>query len=103
MKNGDWSEDKIKKPNLQMRSVWSINPPQTEEKKYGKHPTQKPLDLLRRIVLSSTNEGDVVLDPFAGSSTTGIASAMYGRKYIGIDTDKNFLELSRKRFNDLKK
>ena len=102
MKNGDWVEDKLKKPNLQMRSVWSVNPPKPEEKKYGKHPTQKPLDLLRRIVLSSTNKGDVVLDPFTGSSTTGIASAMNDRKFIGIDMEKNYLELSKKRFNDLK-
>ena len=74
-----------------------------EEKKYGKHPTQKPLDLLKRIVLSSTNKGDVVLDPFTGSSTTGIASAMNGRKFIGVDMEKDYLELSIKRFNDLKK
>ena len=102
MKNGDWPEDKLKKPNLQMRSVWAVNPPKPEEKKYRKHPTQKPLDLLKRIVLSSTNEGDVVLDPFTGSSTTGIASALNNRKFIGIDMEKDYLELSKKRFSDLK-
>lgn len=103
MKDGSWSEDKLKKPNLQMRSVWSIGTPKPEEKKYGKHPTQKPLDLLRRIVLSSTNKGDVVLDPFAGSSTTGIAATLNDRKFVGIDLEKNYLELSKKRFYDLKK
>ena len=103
MKNGNWPEDKLKKPNLQMRSVWSMGTPKPEENKYGKHPTQKPLDLLKRIVLSSTNKGDVILDPFSGSSTTGIASAMHGRKFIGIDMEKDYLELSIKRFNDLKK
>lgn len=103
MKNGNWPEDKLKKPGLQMRSVWSMGTPKPEEKKYGKHPTQKPLDLLKRIVLSSTNKGDVILDPFTGSSTTGIASAINGRKFIGIDMEKNYLELSIKRFNDLKK
>lgn len=103
MKNGNWSEDKLKKPNLQMRSVWSMGTPKPEEKKYGKHPTQKPLDLLKRIVLSSTNKGDVILDPFTGSSTTGMASAIHGRKFIGIDMEKDYLELSIKRFNDLKK
>ena len=102
MKNGDWPEDKLKKPNLQMRSVWSVNPPKPEEKKYGKHPTQKPFDLLKRIVLSGTNEGDVVLDPFTGSSTTGIASALNNRKFVGIDMEKDYLELSKKRFLDLK-
>jgi len=103
MKNGEWPEDVMKKSNKQMRSVWSINTPRPAEKKFGKHPTQKPLDLLRRIVLASTNKGDVVLDPFAGSSTTGLAASMYGRKFIGIDTDKKFLELSKKRFKDISK
>jgi site-specific DNA-methyltransferase (adenine-specific) len=103
MKDGEWPEDKLKKPNLQMRSVWSMGTPKPNEKKHGKHPTQKPIDLLKRIILSSTKEGDVVLDPFSGSSTTGIASAMHGRKYIGIDMEKGYLELSKKRFKDLKK
>src|SRR3989344_3493984 len=84
MKDGNWPEDKLKKPNLQMRSVWSLGTPKPEEKKYGKHPTQKPLDLLNRIVLASTNKGDVILDPFAGSSTTGIAAAINDRKIVGI-------------------
>ncbi|MEK9177615.1 MAG: site-specific DNA-methyltransferase [Patescibacteria group bacterium] len=96
MKNGEWSEDQLKKAGLQMRSVWSLGTPKPLEKKYGKHPTQKPLDLLKRIVLASTNKGDVVLDPFTGSSTTGIASAMNGRKYIGIDMERDYLELSKK-------
>ena len=103
MKDGNWPEDKLKKPNLQMRSVWSLGTPRPEEKKYGKHPTQKSLDLLNRIVLASTNKGDVILDPFAGSSTTGIAAAMNERKFVGIDMEKNYLELSKKRFNDVKK
>ena len=74
MKNGDWAEDFIKKPNLQMRSVWAIRPPKKDEKKFGKHPTQKPIDLLVRIILASTGEGDLILDPFTGSSTTGLAA-----------------------------
>lgn len=101
MKNGEWSEDFIKKPNLQMRSVWAVNPPKKEEKKFTKHPTQKPLSLLERIVLASTNKGDIVLDPFTGSSTTGIAAKKHGRKFIGIDTEKKYLNLSQKRFEDL--
>ncbi len=103
MKDGNWPEDKLKKPNLQMRSVWSLGTPKPEEKKYGKHPTQKPLDLLNRIVLASTNKGDVIFDPFAGSSTTGIAAAINDRKFVGIDLEKNYLELSKKRFYDVKK
>ena len=103
MKDGNWPEDKLKKPNLQMRSVWSLGTPKPEEKKYGKHPTQKPLDLLNRIVLASTNKGDVILDPFAGSSTTGIAAAINDRKFVGIDLEKKYLELSKKRFDDVRK
>ena len=102
MKEGHWPEDQLKKPGLQMRSVWSMGTPRPEEKKYGKHPTQKPLDLLRRVVLSSTNKGDVVLDPFTGSSTTGLAAIMHDRKFIGVDLESKYLDLSVKRFNDLK-
>lgn len=87
----------------QMRSVWAVGTPKPEEKIFGKHPTQKPIELLKRIVLSSTNKGDVILDPFTGSSTTGIAAAMNGRKFIGIDMEKKYLDLSIKRFKQLKK
>lgn len=104
MKNGDWKEDMIKKPGLQMRSVWSIHPPQKWEKTFGKHPTQKPIALLKRVVLSSTKPGAVILDPFTGSSTTGIASQMVGkRKFIGIDMEKSYLDLSVKRLKELNK
>jgi len=101
MKEGDWPEDAFKKPGKQMRSVWSLNTPKAEEKKYGKHPTQKPLDLLKRIVLASTNHGDIIVDPFTGSSTTGIAAVEFGRKFIGIDFEKEYLDLSVKRYKDL--
>ena len=87
----------------QMRSVWAINTPQKIEKKFGKHPTQKPEELLRRVVLASTNKGDLILDPFTGSSTTGLIAYLYGRRFIGIDTEKEYLDLSIKRFEDLEK
>ncbi len=102
MKNGTWG-DYLKKPNVQMRSVWAIDTPKREEKKFGKHPTQKPADLLKRIVLASTNKGDLILDPFTGSSTTGLVSYFYEREFIGIDTEKDYLDLSIKRFEDLEK
>ncbi|MGI5827245.1 MAG: DNA-methyltransferase [Patescibacteria group bacterium] len=101
MKNGDWTEDEFKKPYLQMRSVWSMGTPKKEEKQFGKHPTQKPLDLLKRIILASTKEGDIILDPFTGSSTTGVAANLYKRKFVGIDSDKNYLDLSLQRLNAL--
>ena len=103
MKNGKWAEDFIKKPNKQMRSVWSINTPKPKEKKFGKHPTQKPIDLLVRIIMASTDKGDLVLDPFAGSSTTGLAAYLNGRRFIGIDSEKEYLDLSKKRLKDLAK
>lgn len=103
MKNGNWPDDFIKKPGLQMRSVWAISTPKPIEKKFGKHPTQKPIELLKRVVLSSTNKGDLILDPFTGSSTTGIAAHLLKRKYIGIDTDQKFLDLSIQRYEELDK
>src|SRR3989338_5604757 len=101
MKSGRWPEDNLKKPGLQMRSVWSMGTPKPVEKKFGKRPTQKPEDLLKRIVLASTNKGDVVIDPFTGSSTTGIVAHRYSRKFIGIDMEPKYLDLSIKRFEDL--
>ena len=89
--------------NKQMLSLWHIKSPETSEKKYGKHPTQKPMKLLERIVQASTKKGDIVLDPFNGSGTTGLEAYLLGRKYIGIDSEKEYLELSIKRFKDLAK
>ncbi len=100
MKEGNWPEDAFKKPGKQMRSVWSLNTPKNWEKKFGKHPTQKPYDLLKRVVLASTNKDDMILDPFTGSSTTGIAALQYDRKFIGIDMEKEYLDLSIKRYKD---
>jgi len=104
MKNGNWhKEDILKKPGKQMRSVWAIGTLKAIEKKFGKHPAQKPIDLLKRVVLASTKENDLILDPFTGSSTTGLVAYLYGRRFIGIDTEKKYLDLSIKRFEDLKK
>lgn len=85
----------------QMKDVWVLPLPTKKEKRFGKHPTQKPLSLLNRIILASTNEGDLVLDPFSGSGTTGIACAMHHRKYIGIDNNEEYLKISQNRYNDL--
>ena len=81
----------------QMTDVWRIPAVGMWEKTCGKHPTQKALRLLYRVVLASTNEGDTLLDPFAGSSTTGIAANLLGRKFIGIEQDRSFIELSKRR------
>jgi site-specific DNA-methyltransferase (adenine-specific) len=86
--------------NKQMLSFWSIKAPGQEEKKYGKHPTQKPLQLLDRIVLASTKPRDIVLDPFSGSSTTGIAAVRENRQFIGIELEEEYLDTSIKRLKD---
>ena len=78
----------------QMTDVWRIPAVSIWEKQQGKHPTQKPLRLLYRIILAATNKGDTVLDPFSGSGTTGIAANLLGRKYIGIEQDEHFCKLS---------
>lgn len=81
----------------QMKDVWTGSLTPKREKKLGKHPTQKPLYLLNRIIAASTNEDDVILDPFCGSSTTGVAAKNLGRKYIGIDNELEYIELSKAR------
>ena len=85
----------------QMTDVWKIPAVGKWEKTCGKHPTQKPLRLLYRIILASTNEGDTILDPFAGSCTTGIAANLLGRSFIGIDQEKDYLDLGIRRFNEI--
>ena len=84
----------------QMRNVWEISAPLAEEKKFGKHPTQKPVELLTRLMLASTKEGDLVLDLFCGSSTTGVAAISLNRKYVGIDLEDGYLQLSEKRLEE---
>lgn len=81
----------------QMRDVWNMPAIAPWEKSCGKHPTQKPLPLLSRIIQASTQENGWILDPFAGSSTTGIAANLLKRKFLGIDITEEFLEISRNR------
>ena len=81
----------------QMTDVWRLPAIAPWEKSCGKHPTQKPLALLVRIILASTGENGWVLDPFAGSSTTGIAANLVGRRYLGIERERPFSEISRNR------
>ncbi len=84
----------------QMKSVWEIKPPETWEKKFGKHPTQKPVALLERILLASTNEGDLVLDPFSGSGTTALAALRTGRVFRGIELDPKWVRVSALRLKE---
>jgi site-specific DNA-methyltransferase (adenine-specific) len=84
-----------------MKSVWRMTAPGRDEKLHGKHPTQKPLALLERIVAASCPAGGLVLDPFNGSGTAGVAAVALGHRYIGVDLEAGYLELTRKRLLDL--
>jgi site-specific DNA-methyltransferase (adenine-specific) len=104
MKEGKFLKDFIKKENTQMRSVWAIGTPLPSEKIFGKHPTQKPVDLLERIILASTNQNDLILDPFMGSGTTGVVATKLGRRFVGIDIEQSFVNLAERRiYSEFKK
>ncbi len=86
----------------QMKDVWETSLTKPNEKKCGKHPTQKPIALLEKIILASTDENDLILDPFNGSGTTGIVANRLKRNYIGIDNEKEYLDLTiRRKESDL--
>lgn len=87
--------------NKQMTDVWHLPAIASWEKSCGKHPTQKPLALLTRIIMASTQQGDWVLDPFCGSSTTGIASNLLGRRFLGIDQEEEYIEMGKNRREEL--
>jgi site-specific DNA-methyltransferase (adenine-specific) len=85
--------------NKQDKDVWTSSMIKKSEKKFGGHPTQKPIWLLEKIILASTNENDLVLDPFSGSGTTCIASHMHNRKFLGIDNVQEYLDITINRIN----
>ena len=87
--------------NKQMTDVWRLPAIAPWEKKCGKHPTQKPLSVLSRIILASTKPGAWILDPFTGSSTTGIAANLLGRRFLGIDKEVEYLDISRARKQEI--
>ncbi len=87
--------------NKQMKDVWRLPAIAKWETSLGKHPTQKPLSLLTRIILSCTQPGDTILDPFTGSSTTGVSANLLGRNFVGIDNQKKYIELSKLRKIDI--
>jgi site-specific DNA-methyltransferase (adenine-specific) len=84
----------------QMKTVWEFRPFGREEKVRGKHPTQKPVALLERIILASTRPRDLILGPFMGSGTTGVASLKHARRFVGIEIDPNFVNMARQRLID---
>ncbi|MDO8452709.1 MAG: site-specific DNA-methyltransferase [bacterium] len=98
MKHATLKDDFLKLEGEELKSVWAINAPGGLEKLQGEHSTQKPTQLLKRIILSCTKPGDSILDPFCGSGTTGIVSHLYGRKFTGIDQEKKYLDVATRRF-----
>jgi site-specific DNA-methyltransferase (adenine-specific) len=98
----DYPEMRSRNGDKQMKSVWRMTAPGKREKVHGKHPTQKPLDLLDRILVASCPDGGAVLDPFNGSGTTGVAAASIGRTYTGIDLNSEYLELTQRRLLDVR-
>ena len=83
----------------QMKNVWRMAVPGKDEKVFGKHPTQKPVALIARCLRASTNPGDLVLDPFAGTCATGVAALSLGRYFIGCENQTEFVEIGRKRLD----
>ena len=102
-KNGSFPGDELKKNGKQMRTVWDIsNNKNPVELKYGKHPTQKPIKVLERIIRLSSKPGDIMLTPFAGSGSECLAAKVSGRHYIGFEVDENYCKIARKRLEHAK-
>jgi site-specific DNA-methyltransferase (adenine-specific) len=77
--------------------VWSLPTPGPREKLHGRHPTQKPIALLDRVLAASAEKGDLVLDPFSGSGTTGVAALRAGCRFLGVERDPEHVELATRR------
>lgn len=93
----NYKDMKAENGGKQMRDVWEIPVPSASEKLLGRHPTQKPLRLMRRLIAAATMPGDLVLDPFAGSCSTGVACVELGRRFVGIEREREYIELGRRR------
>ena len=97
-KNGDFSSDTLKSAGKQMRTVWDLsNNKRPDELKYGKHPTQKPLKVLTRMIKLSSKPGDIMLTPFAGTGSECVAAKITGRHYIGFEIDEEYCKISKER------
>jgi site-specific DNA-methyltransferase (adenine-specific) len=84
-------------PGAQVSSVWRMPPPSRREKLHGRHPTQKPLRLVRRALVACTREGDLVFDPFCGSGTTAVAAKGLNRSFVGVELERGYAELADRR------
>lgn len=97
-KNGEFAGDGLKSPGKQMRTVWDLsNNKKPDELKYGKHPTQKPIKVLSRMIKLSSRPGDIMFTPFAGAGSECVAAKMTGRHYIGFETEEEYCKISEER------
>jgi site-specific DNA-methyltransferase (adenine-specific) len=101
-KNWTFNYKQLKELNggVQMRNMWDIPSTPTSEKKHGKHPSQKPIGLINRLVTGGSNKNDMIIDPFMGSGTLPVVAIMTGRKFIGIDDNEQYCNLALKRIRD---
>ena len=95
----NYAEMKAENSGKQMKSVWRFPAAGRNEKRLGRHPTQKPVALIDRCIRASTNPGDIVLDPFAGTAATGVAALMNGRHFLGIEQDSSYVDIAMKRLS----
>jgi len=87
---------------LQLRNLWDVPSTSGGERKHGKHPSQKPMAILERLIIGGTNKNDIIIDPFAGSGTTAVVAKNLGRKFIAIDNNKEYCQITLKRVMDSK-
>lgn len=100
-KNGDFTGDELKSTGKQMRTVWALsNNKKAEELKYGKHPTQKPIKVLTRIIKISSKPGDILLTPFAGAGSECVAAKATGRHYVGFELEEEYCKIAEKRLDN---
>ena len=97
----NYHEMKAMNNNKQMRNMWEIPLTKPSERKYGKHPSQKPLAVVERLILAGTNEDDLILDPFGGTGTTGVGAQKHNRKWVMIEKEELYNQIARQRFEEL--
>ena len=100
LRKNQWRGDPFSRAGRQAKSVWQVPVPEKDELRYGRYPTQKPEELLRRIILGWTDPSDLVLDPFHGSGTSGAVAVREKRRYIGIDKSRTASNIAVKRVMD---
>ena len=96
----NYAEMRQENGGKQMKTVWRFQSAGRDEKRFGKHPTQKPVVLIDRCLRASTNPGDIVLDPFAGTASTGVAAQRIGRRFIGIEVEQEYLDIGARRMSE---